>query len=176
MTKHVVHVPESAVSSRQLKTAGQWLTEFKVMDRAQKSRVHLFPSPVRVGFVHGAYTESDPQSLVCHTSLALFALFQRLKFSGGVICRLTWKGCRIGPKGLYELNHAILTPAVRKGGLNIVRHWLENRRGSLTALAIDFPALLSYLEIRPIHKPNSVIAPLTLSIMSIIRYCYDCAL
>lgn len=156
MAKHIVHVPESLLRSRQLKTSGQWLTETKVHEGQNSRRLFTFKSPVSVGYVTSDVLSQ--QSLRCRTSTELFALFQRLQLSGGVICRLAWKGAKIGAKGLYELNRSIHSPAIRKGGLNIVRHWLENRRGSLTALAIDFPALLSFLEIRPVPSSKNAVA------------------
>ena len=167
MTKHLVHVPEYVLSSRQLKTAGQWLTECIIHKGRDKRRQFTFRSPLSVGYVTS--DSLSHESLICPTSTDLFALFQRLQRCGGVLIRLGWKEAKIGAKGLYELNHAIHTFAIKKGGLNIVRHWLENRRGSMVPLAIDFPALLSFLEVRPILKKNSVPADTTLSIMSHVR-------
>ncbi len=149
---------------RQLKTAGQWLAEFKVHDKGRKSQVCVLNPPVRVGYVTS--DNLSQQSLVCHSSTGLFALFQRLHLCRGVIVRLGWKGAKLGAKGLYDLNHAIHSFAVKKRGLNIVRHWLETERGCLTATRSDFPALLSYLEVRPILKKNCLPVSETLSIMS----------
>lgn len=150
--KHTVHVTEADLRNRRKMTAGEWLSATKVYDRDGPTRVYDLPAPVRV-----AYVEADERTARAETLKKAPALFRLLDVIGrakATITAVTWKTGRIGPGGLYALNHAIKTHAVRKGGLNIVRSWLENRPGSRVPFGSDFLDLLSYLEIRPIHKTS----------------------
>lgn len=133
-------------------TARQWLTECKVHS-GERSRVFDLPSPVHV--VHVAEDDLTVTRRRCRTSTDLFALF----FTPGIIVRCAWAGLQLGPHGLYELNYARFTGAVKVNGLNIVHHWLVNRPGMRTALGCDFAALLSFLEIRPVSRPSAVKKP-----------------
>ncbi len=146
MTRYVVNVPEYI--TRKKFTPGQFLAEFAEVDGG-RSKIRDLVNPVRVVWVDAAECiEVD----ICRTAGAIFALFQRVAVASGAICRLSWTGCTIGPAGLYTLNHAIRHHAIRKGGLNIVRHWLETKRGWRTPLGSDLSALFDYLEIRPIFR------------------------
>lgn len=145
MSKYVVNY--HGETPRRKYTAGQFLAEFAEVHG--RSRVRDLRKPVRVVWVNSV---EEPVVEICRTASAIFALFQRVAVASGAICRLSWKGCTIGPAGLYALNHAIRTPALRKGGLNIVRHWLENRKGSMAPLGCDLSDLFDYLEIRPIYR------------------------
>jgi hypothetical protein len=145
MPRYTVNVPEYAL--RRKYTPGQFLAEFAEV--TGRSKVRDLRHPVRVTYVTRG---EEKVSEVCRTASAIFALFQRVAVAKGALASLSWKGCRIGTAGLYELNHAIREPARRKGGLNIVRHWLETRRGCLTPLGVDLAALFDFLEIRPIFR------------------------
>jgi hypothetical protein len=150
MAKHVVNVPEYATSSRRMMTANQWLAEFAVRDAREKSRVLIFADPVRVSYLEPL--DDKPRVLVCRTSPTLFSLLERLAYAGGILRAVSWRGHSLDAHGLFALNKANQTAAVRKGGLNIVRHWLENKTGTTVPLRGDFLALLSYLEIRPVSR------------------------
>lgn len=148
MTKFVVNYYGD--TPRRKYTAGQFLAEFAEV--AGRSRVGDLRKPVRVVWVNSVEV---PVVEICRTASAIFALFQRVAIASGAICRLSWIGCTIGPAGLYALNYALRTPALRKGGLNIVRHWLENRKGTMAPLGCDLAALFDYLEIRPIFRAKT---------------------
>ncbi len=145
MTKYIVNYHGD--TPRRKYTAGQFLAEFA--ECKGRSRVRDLRNPVRVVWVNSVEV---PVVEKCRTAGAIFALFQRVAVAHGAICKLSWKGCTIGHAGLYALNHAIRTPALRKGGLNIVRHWLENRKGSMAPLGCDLSDLFDFLEIRPIFR------------------------
>ena len=162
MTTHRVHVPESALRDRRKMTAGQWLTELKIYDDG-KTRAHLFAHPVTV---KSAATETTTGRARFVSSPALFRHLDALTRDGHVVLAIYCRGWKLGPHGIARINHALTTPAVRKGGLNIVRHFLENQRHGKTALAGSFDALLSFLEIRPVFSPKIAQATRGLGIMS----------
>ena len=153
MARYIVNVPEYL--SRKKFTAGQFLAEFAEVDGG-RSKIRDLVNPVRVVWATSAEVVTVE---VCRTAGAIFALFQRVCVASGAICRLSWKGCTIGPAGLFTLNNAIRNVAVRKGGINIVRHWLENRRGCMVPLGCDLAALFDYLEIRPIFRGEKAKTP-----------------
>lgn len=151
MGRHTVNVPEYALGRKRY-TAGQFLAEFAEMDGG-RSKVRDLPRPVTAQWADAL----ENQFLeTFRSSSALFAFFQHLHVCRGVIFRLAWKGCKVGPVGLYELNKAIRESAVRKGGINIVRHWLETRRGCMTPLGADLAALFDFLEIRPLFTRETL--------------------
>lgn len=146
MTKFTVHYFGGA--DKRKFTPGQFLAEFAEVEGG-RSRVLDLPHPVSIHWVD----ESERGFRERFTTAgALFAFFQRLHHARGTISSLTTSRLAVGPSGLYLLNHAIREHAVRIGGLNIVRHWLENRRGCRTPLGVDLAALFDYLEIRPLFR------------------------
>ena len=142
MPKYTVNVPDSADFRRM--TAAQWLAEYRVLEKGDRSRAFNLPAPVRVTVV--GEDERTRTTTVCRTATELFALLN----APGLLGSVSWPGGKLGPVGLYQLNTALLTPAIRKGGHNIVRHWLSTRKGATVPLGCDFAALLSFLEIRPL--------------------------
>ncbi|MCM2274637.1 MAG: hypothetical protein NDI75_07605 [Candidatus Didemnitutus sp.] len=146
-------------------TAGQWLTEFRVADRREgKTQVFTLSSPVRL-----AWTERDDRTArakVCKTSHQLFRELNVIAWAKGILTAVTWRRARLGPQALYVLNAALRTAARRLGGKNIVRAFIEDRNDSSVTLRSDWPALLSYLEIRPIFRPLPSEKPRPLNIMS----------
>ena len=145
MPNYRVHVPDH--HSRRLMTSAQWLAECRVRDKNEpRTRVFDLPSPVHIQIT----AEDDRTRTVrtCRTSTQLFALLGK-----GLVTACSWAGAKLGAHGLYSLNRAIHTAAVRSGGRSIVRHWLETRTGPLQPLGGDFANLLSFLEIRPVPCP-----------------------
>lgn len=153
MAEHRVNVPDSSLSHGLRKmTAAQWLAEYRVAGRGEgKTQVFTLESPVRL-----AWTARDDRTArvkVCKTSSQLFRELNVIAFAKGILTAATWRGARLGPQALHALNVALRTPAKKLGGKNIVRAFVEDRDGSSVALRGDWPALLSYLEIRPIFRP-----------------------
>lgn len=151
MTTHTVHVPESALRDRRKMTAGQFLTEMKIYEDGA-TRAHLFGHTVTV---KSAATETNTGRARFVSAPALFRHLETLRLSGQVVTGLYCKAWKLGPHGLAKLNLALTTYAVRKGGLTIVRHFLENQRHGKTAMRGSFDDLLSFLEIRPVFLPQA---------------------
>lgn len=146
--RHTVHVTEADLRNGRKMTAGEWLSATKIYDRDGPSRVHDLTKPVRVTWFDR--DDRTRHAETCRRAPQLFRVFETVARARGTVTALTWSGAKLGPGSLYLLNHALRTPAVRKGGLNIVRHWLESRQGGMVALGCDFLSLLSFLEIRPL--------------------------
>lgn len=152
MAKHTVNVDEAHFRSRRRMTAHEWLTECRVEPGAYRRPAHFrFLSPVWLTFDQGEGRQRERFT----ESPALFRRLSTLVSADAVLIGVRSADWKLAPKGLFTLNHALRTPAVRKGGLNIVRHFLENQRGSRIALKGDFDALLSYLEIRPVFRAKT---------------------
>lgn len=149
MGKHTVHVPESTLASdRRRMTAAQWLTEFRVNAPSEgRTSVFRFAAPVRLTFDQG---DGLPRHEEFKESPSLFRRLYALALADAVLISVRSEGWKLNAKGLFTLNHALRTPAVRKGGLNIVRHYFDTRSANKIPLRGDFDALLSYLEVRPI--------------------------
>lgn len=146
MPRYIVNVPDNG--DRRKFTRGQFLAEFAVTGDSRPKALDL-PRPVTARWVA---VNEEKHTETFRSAAALFAFFQRLHICRGVIFALSWKGCSVGYSGLYELNRAVREHAVRKGGLNIVRHWLETRSGCRVPLGVDLAALFDYLEIRPVFR------------------------
>ena len=156
MPTYRVFIPERFSPCRRKMTEQQFLAEHCIYDRSDGiTRVFDLPHPVRIEIT--APDDRTCKVKTCRTSTELFGLFGE----PGLITSLSWQNVRLGTSGLYALNYALHTGAVRKDGLNIVRHWLENRTGHSQPLGCDFAALLSFLEIRSIarHRKRSIAVP-----------------
>lgn len=150
MSKHSVNVPDYALRGRRKYTAGQFLGEFGMMAGPDDRRLFRFRHPVRV---ESALTETGERRVEkFNEEPHLFRHLAELAHTGALILSLRSREWLLGPRGVQTLNLALVTPAVRKGGLNIVRHFLENVKGLRTPIRGDFEALLSYLEIRPLPR------------------------
>lgn len=180
MSKHTVNVPEYvAASGRRKFTAAQFLAEFQAVPGVPRWR--RYRSPIRV-----IACLPDESRLVLHvrrsTQMRLLLCRRDL-----VLKSVSWGECGharpglLGVRGLFALNHAMHTGAVRRDGLSIVQHWMEHTSRSRGYLPGDFFDLLAFLEIRPIFTrktalvaetetttppPASVSPPETLGIMS----------
>lgn len=177
MANYTVNVGEHTLArDRRRLTVGQWLVALSAREKGVpegKTRVFDLREAVTVSVV--AQDGQKPLTKVCRKSWQILGMFSR-----GVIVALRWRSGGLGPVGLLSLNTALRTPAVRKYGLNIVQHWLENRPHGRAFLRDDLFALLSYLEIRPVFRvktPKSTLSaalstlqkvPPSLDIMSII--------
>lgn len=176
MPKFSVHIPDADFSAGGLNrlTPNEFIARYGVKEG--ESQVFTLKPAVRLGWV-----EADERTRHREThrrSTALFRFFDLLRRQRGLLTSVCWGAWRIGPQGLFALNHAIHTARGRKDGLSIVRAFLEDRPGPRTPLRCDWPALLDYLEIRPLFAretvesapaptpPKSVSSPATLSIMS----------
>lgn len=140
-------------------SAREWLNEFICSPRAERTRVFDLPGGVRLGWV--APDERTKKREIHRTSLELFRAFKNHAAAEDVLVRCSWPGARLGPQGLWQLNWALRTTAKRAGGLNIVRDFLATRPGGSQPLRCDWPALLAYLEIRPIFTLKPTPAPST---------------
>ncbi len=147
MPKYTVNVDEVMLrNGRQRLTAGQWLAQCRVYNKSE-GRLLVFdlPEPITISAVKN--DGEKPETKICRKSWQILEMFCR-----GHLVAVRWRSGYLGPRGLHTLNTALNTAAVRKGGLNIVRHWLENRTGGGGFLREDFFALLSFLEIRPVFR------------------------
>jgi len=182
LSKHTVHVPDSVTRSGLRRfTASQFLAEFEAVPGVPLWR--RYRSPIRV-----IACLPDESRLVLHVRRVV-QMQMLLSRRDLVLKSVSWGECgharpgKLGVRGLYALNHALNTAAVRRGGLSIVQHWMANTSRTRGALPGDFFDLLAFLEIRPIFTrqtalnaapestvppPARVSPPETLSIMSYI--------
>lgn len=145
MSKHTVFIPETN-DFRRL-TVRQWLAECRVKDANEgTSQILQLATPVTIIAVlpSGEYIDETVEK-----STALFRLLEYIARKSGVISHVFCRSWSLGVVALYELNFAQRTPAHRKGGLNIVRNFLENQRGGRVPLRSAFLDLLAFLEVRP---------------------------
>lgn len=177
MPEFRVRVSEGESNGFDRMTVNEFLARYAV--RTEETTVFTLPSPVRLRWIEK--DDRTPGTAVCRRSTALFRQLQAIAATGAIITAVAWRGAKIGALGLYSLNYALRTPRGHKRGINIVRAFLEDRPGPRTPLRVDWPALLDYLEIRPIFtrkraeskKPApaqstalSVLSSRTLTIMS----------
>lgn len=145
MSKYTVHVDEAMTRGFRKLTASQWLALTRVYPKSEgRTRVFDLAEPITVSVV--ASDGGKPVTRVCRKSWQVLGMI----FRPGLVVALRWRSAGLGPHGLHAFNTARFTAAVRKGGLNIVRHWLEHRPQGRTFLRDDLFALLSFLEIRPV--------------------------
>lgn len=162
MAEYLLEVGENTLArDRRRMTVGQWLVALSAREKGVpqgRTRIFDLREPVTVSVV--TKDGDKPLTKVCRKSWQLLGMFSK-----GVIVALRWRSGGIGPHGLYALNSALRTAALRKGGVSIVRHWLETRREGTPFLRNDLFALLAYLEIRPVFggKPAKIRALPTLS-------------
>ena len=148
MSKFTVYVPEG--NDRRLMTRNQWLTECVVSEPGQSPRYLIFTHPVKI------HAELNGEVLPMESfekSTELFRYLDTLARQKAVLTSVHSRVWYLAASGLFELNTALRTPALRKGGANVVRHFLENQKGGRTPLRGSFDALLSFLEIRPTPLP-----------------------
>jgi hypothetical protein len=136
-------------------SAGEFLTEFRLNEKGDTFDRHFkFSSPVTVVSV-------DPERVMVRERFtqapSLFRHLDALAHAGAVVVSLKSRTWTIDACGLYAINAALRTSAVRKGGLNIVRHFLASRSHTGTPIGGDFDALLSFLEIRPVYTNNAAL-------------------
>lgn len=156
MAKFTVNVPEFTGSHRRY-NINEFLVEFAENDPADdRKRLFRFREPVCVIV---ATPENRVSGHLYALSTELFRALQEYVAGGSVIVELGARTWSLSYKAVYELNRALYTPALRKGGLNIVRKWLDTRKGYRTPLRGDFDALLAYLEIRPIRTVSPAVLP-----------------
>ncbi|MDD2764186.1 MAG: hypothetical protein PHE83_09465 [Opitutaceae bacterium] len=142
MSVHRVNLQDSPRADRILRDYGMADTPHR------PPRAVQFPDPIRVVSVF----PGDEAHLVSQTFRVSFQLFRHLENLyrlGGLVVRLSWRGCQLGPLGLWAINQAVRAPALRQGGHNVVRNFVREN-GSYVGTREDFFALLDYLEIRPL--------------------------
>ncbi len=155
-----VNFSEADLSNRRLMTANQVLAEFSVWHGRARSSVLRLRHPVSVVTV--GRDELTRTRHAVKLAPDLFRLLDQCARDDQMIVSLGWRGVKLGPHGLYALNAAVRTAALKKGGRNIVRHWLEDVKGSIIPTRSQFKDLLDFLEVRPIststvaHNPNMV--------------------
>lgn len=147
MAKFTVNVPELSNSLRRY-SMNEFLVEFAMTEPGTDSkRIFRFKDPIVIVVADSA------NQLSGHTyeyAGPLFRAFEEIRLADRVLVVVGALGWCLGYRDVYRLNHAVRTPALRKGGLSIIRHFLETKKGARVPLRGDFDALLSYLEIRPI--------------------------
>lgn len=144
MGKYRVYVPE--FTGRRKMTAAQWLAEFRMHKKGDRTRIFDLAFPVTVSVQ--ADDNAKPKTKVCRTSTQIFSML----CEKGPVVRLAWRFGHVGANGLFALNKARTTGALRKDGLTIVHHWLATRPGFNRFMRDDLFSLLSFLEIRPVSR------------------------
>lgn len=149
MARYKITLTDSDLASFRKLRPSEFLALYAIPEgRQTPSRATRFPSPVHLSAV--AQDEHTRTRFKIATAPELFATFEAIAVSGGLIVSCAWRGGKLGAHGLHALNTATRTAAKRAGGKKIVRHWLNEIRGAITPTRGDFAALLDYLEIRPI--------------------------
>ncbi len=147
MAKFTVNVSEMS-NSRRRYSVNEFLVEFAETPRGEDSkRIFRFLNPIVLIVADAA---NKLQGHRYEYAAQLFRAFEEIRIADQMLVEVGALGWCLSYRDVYQLNHALRTPALRKGGLNIVRHWLENKKGSSRPMRGDFDSLLAYLELRPI--------------------------
>ncbi|MEK7383437.1 MAG: hypothetical protein AAB262_09135 [Elusimicrobiota bacterium] len=148
MAKYTVNVGENTLLDRRRLSLRQWmefLSAREVGVKEGRTRVFDLREPITVSVV--AKDGDKPITKICRKSWDILPMFSK-----GIVTAVRWRSGELGPGALHQLNTALRTGAVRKDGLNVVRHWEQARRGFLRD---DLFALFSFLEIRPVYRAKT---------------------
>lgn len=152
VAKYLVNVGENTLArDRRRLTIGQWLVALAAREKGVpegRTRIFDLREPVTVSVV--ARDGEKPITKVCRKSWQILP-----QMAKGVVVAVRWRSGELGPTALLQLNTALRTGAVRKDGLNVVRHWEANRPLARGFLRDDLFALFSFLEIRPIFRAKT---------------------
>lgn len=154
-------IPAHLQSSSRKYTVQQFLAEF-AMRGGKRTRVFDLTHPITIVSV-----EADDRTRQHHRitkSTEFFGVLRAIANENHIITTCRWAGARLGAHGLYILNTALRTYPKRKGGKNLVRHWMEEVAKTYSPLRCDIARLFSYLEIRPLFTqiPNPTTQPLNI--------------